>query len=48
LLSTAALLWFAPLLEKNSLLLEDLDDFVIEFSDTFGETDRVRTATTKL
>jgi hypothetical protein len=47
LLSRAALSWFAPLLKKNSPLLEDLDDFLTEFSDTFGKTDRVRTATTK-
>ena len=39
LLSGAALSWFAPLLEKNSPLLEDLDDFLAEFNDTFGETD---------
>jgi hypothetical protein len=25
-----------------------LDDFFMEFSDTFGETDKIRTATTKL
>jgi hypothetical protein len=37
-----------PLLEKNSLLLEDLDDFLIKFNDTFGKTDRVRIAITKL
>jgi hypothetical protein len=36
------------LLEKYSPLLEDLDDFLIEFNDTFGNTKRVRTATTKL
>ena len=41
LLSGAALSWFAPLLEKKSFLLEDLDDFLAEFYDTFGETDRV-------
>jgi hypothetical protein len=37
-----------PILEKNSLLLEDLGNFLIELSNTFGETHRVRTATTKL
>jgi hypothetical protein len=46
--SGAALSWFAPLLKKNSPLLEDLDDFLTEFSDTFGKTNRVRTATTNL
>ena len=48
LLSGVALLWFIPLLEKNSLLLKDLDDFLAEFNDMFGEIDRVRTTTTKL
>jgi hypothetical protein len=33
---------------ENSPLLEDLDDFLTEFNDTFGKTDRVRTATIKL
>jgi hypothetical protein len=47
LLSRVILSWFAPLLEKNSPLFEDLDDFLTEFNDTFGEADRVRTTTTK-
>jgi hypothetical protein len=34
--------------KKNSPLLEDLDGFLIEFNDIFGETDRVRITTTKL
>jgi hypothetical protein len=41
LLSGATLPWFVPLLEKNSPLLEDLNNFFVEFNDTFGETDRV-------
>jgi hypothetical protein len=48
LLSGVALSWFVPLLEKNSPLLEDLDDSLIEFSDTFGETEKVQTTITKL
>jgi hypothetical protein len=36
------------LLEKDSHFLEVLDDFLIEFNDIFGETDKVRTATTKI
>ena len=48
LLIRAAFSWFSPLLEKNSLLLTDLDAFLIKFTNTFGETDRARTATTKL
>jgi hypothetical protein len=47
LLSGATLSWFALLLKKNSLLIKDLDDFFTKFNDTFGKTDRVRTATTK-
>lgn len=48
LLSGTALSWFSPLVEKNSPLLQDLDDFLEEFTNTFGETDKARTATTKL
>ena len=48
LLSGAALAWFAPLVEKQSPLLDDLDDFVREFQATFGEADRTCTATTKI
>jgi hypothetical protein len=40
LLSGAALSWFVPLLEKNSFK-KDLDDFLTEFNDMFGEIDRV-------
>ena len=48
LLTGAAFSWFSPLLEKNSLLLTDLDAFLAKFTNTFSETDRARTATTKL
>ena len=48
LLTGAAFSWFSPLLEKDSPLLTDLDAFLAEFTNTFGETDRARTATTKL
>ena len=48
LLTRAAFSWFSPLLEKNSPLLTDLDAFLAEFTNTFNETDRARTATTKL
>jgi hypothetical protein len=41
LLFRAALSWFVQLLEKNSPLFEDLDDFLIQFNDIFGETHRV-------
>jgi hypothetical protein len=41
-------LWFTPLSEKDSLLLEDLDNFLTKFNDTFGKTDRIRTTITKI
>jgi hypothetical protein len=48
LLSGVVLSWFVPLLEKNSTLFDDLNDFLTEVNDTFGETNRVWMATTKL
>jgi hypothetical protein len=48
LLFEAALSWFALLLEKNSPHLEDLDNFLTKFSDTFSKTDKVQTAIIKL
>ncbi len=48
LLSGTALSWFSPLVEKNSPLLQDFDGFIEEFTNTFGETDKARTAATKL
>lgn len=48
LLTGTALSWFSSLLEKNSPLLADLDQFLEEFRRTFGERDRALRATTKL
>jgi hypothetical protein len=48
LLLGAILSWFALLLEKDSPLIEDLHDFLTKFNDTFGKTDSVRIATTKI
>jgi hypothetical protein len=48
LLIGTALFWFSSLLEKDSPLLVDLDQFLEEFSRTFGERDRALIATTKL
>jgi hypothetical protein len=48
LLTGTALSWFSSLLEKDSPLLADLDQFLEEFSRTFGERDRALIATTKL
>ena len=35
------LTWFAPLLEKNSPLLDDFDDFIKEFQESFADMDNV-------
>ena len=43
-----ALSWFAPLLERNSTLLEDFDGLITEFEATFGDADKVRTAANKI
>jgi hypothetical protein len=48
LLTGTALSWFSSLLEKDSPLLANLDQFLEEFSRTFGERDRTLIATTKL
>lgn len=48
LLAGTALSWFSSLLEKNSPLLANLDQFLEELSRTFGERDRALIATTKL
>ena len=48
LLSGPAQAWFAPLVETSSPLLEDFPAFLAEFESTFGETDRRRSALTKL
>ena len=48
LLCGTALAWFAPLLEKQSPLLEDFEAFVKEFQASFGDTDSTRTAINKI
>ena len=48
LLSGSALSWFAPLMEKDSRILYDLNAFLEAFTATFGESDRERVAETKL
>jgi len=48
LLSGSALSWFAPLMEKDSRLLYNLNSFLEVFTTTFGESDRERVAETKL
>ena len=48
LLTGTALSWFAPLLESNSPLLNNFDEFIKEFKACFGDTDSVRTAINKI
>ena len=43
LLSGSALAWFAPLLEKESPLLNNFEEFLSEFKACFGDTDNIRT-----
>ena len=47
--SGSALAWFAPLLEKQSPLLNNYEDFISEFKACFGEsTDSIRTTINKI
>lgn len=48
LLSGTALSWLSPLLETDSPLLHDFNAFITEFEACFGDTDRVRSAATKI
>ena len=48
LLSGSALAWFAPLLEKESPLLNSFEEFISEFKACFGDTDSIRTAINKI
>ncbi|CAG8732113.1 5345_t:CDS:2, partial [Dentiscutata heterogama] len=48
LLTGPALAWFAPLLEKQSPLLENFTELVREFEATFGDSDKSRTAANKI
>ena len=43
LLSSSTLAWFAPLLEKESALLNNFEEFISEFKACFGDTDSIRT-----
>ena len=48
LLTGIALSWFAPLLEKNSPLLNNFEEFIKEFKACFGDTDGVSTTINKI
>jgi hypothetical protein len=48
LLTGTTLSWFAPLLEKNSPLFNNFENFMKEFKACFGDTDSVRTTINKI
>ena len=48
LLTGTTLSWFAPLLEANSPLLNNFEEFIKEFKACFGDTDSVRTTINKI
>mgnify|MGYP000158491473 CR=1 FL=1 len=48
LLTGIALSWFTPLLETNSPLLNNLEEFIKEFKGCFGDTDSARTTIDKI
>ena len=48
LLSGTTLAWFAPLLEKESPLLNNFEEFISEFKACFGDTDNIRTTINKI
>ena len=48
LLSGSTLAWFAPLLEKESPLLNNFEEFISEFKACFGHTDHIRTTINKI
>jgi hypothetical protein len=48
LLTGTTLSWFVPLLEENSPLLKNFEEFIKEFKAFFGDTDSVRTTINKI
>jgi hypothetical protein len=48
LLTGTTLSWFAPLLEANSPLLNNFEEFIKEFKACFGDTNSVRTTINKI
>ena len=48
LLSGSALAWFAPLLEKESPLVNNFEEFLSEFKACFGDKDSIRTTINKI
>ena len=48
LLTRQTLLWFAPLFEEQSLILNNFETFLEAFVEAFAEYDKARWATTKI
>ena len=48
LLSGTTLTWFTPLLEKESPLLNNFEEFISEFKACFGDTDSIRMTINKI
>ena len=48
LLSGSTVVWFTPLLEKESPLLNSFEEFISEFKACSGDTDNIRTAINKI
>ena len=48
LLTGQALSWFAPLFEKNAVILSNFEAFFGAFSEAFSEHDKICSATTKI
>ena len=47
-LSGSTLAWFAPLLENESPLLNNFEEFISECKACFGDTDNIRTTINKI
>jgi len=48
LLSEQALSWFAPLFDKNSLVLNNFEAFLVAFAKAFSKHDKIHSATMKM
>ena len=48
LLTEQTLSWFAPVFEKNATILSNFEAFLEAFSETLGEHNKIRSATTKI
>ena len=48
LLSGVAATWFSPLFERDDPIMSNLEEFLTEFEETFGELDRATTAANQI